>query len=275
MARKLFCEYGPVFYEISKCKEAVKKDLKDLAAGRHFASKKDTRRLRYVWKSYEKPMMRKLEGVDMQLQRNKVTNLRLAGAKIDGIIIRPGEEFSFWHLVGNASKREGYKEGLTISHGKSSSGIGGGLCQLANMIHWLVLHSPLEVTELNHHSDALFPDSNRREPFGSGTSICYKSLDYRFRNNTDGAVQIHIWTDDEYLYGELLGQKPLEYDYEIIEEDHHYIKEEDGLYYRCSKVYKLTKDKETGEIIHKDMILDNHSRVMFDYDLIPKDQIRA
>ncbi|MGX8715547.1 MAG: VanW family protein [Lachnospiraceae bacterium] len=274
MARKLFCEYGPVFYQISKMKEALKKDAKDLAAGRHFASRRDTRRLKYVWKSYEKPMMRKLEGVDMQLQRNKVTNLRLAGARIDGIIIRPGQEFSFWHLVGNASKREGYKEGLTISHGKSSSGIGGGLCQLANMIHWLVLHSPLEVTELNHHSDALFPDSNRREPFGSGTSICYKSLDYRFRNNTDGAVQIHIWTDDEFLYGELLGQKPLEYEYEIIEEDHHYIQEEDGLYYRCSKVYKLAKDKDSGQIVSKELILDNHSRVMFDYDLIPKDQIR-
>lgn len=33
---------------------------------------------------------------------------------------------------------------------------------MANMIHWLVLHTPLEVTELHHHSDALFPDVKRR-----------------------------------------------------------------------------------------------------------------
>ena len=50
-------------------------------------------------------------------------------------------------------------------------GVGGGLCQMANMIHWLILHTPLEVTELHHHSDALFPDVKRRVPFGTGTSI--------------------------------------------------------------------------------------------------------
>ena len=52
---------------------------------------------------------------------------------------------------------------------------------MANMIHWLVLHTPLEVTELHHHSDALFPDVKRRVPFGTGTSISYKALDYRFK----------------------------------------------------------------------------------------------
>ena len=56
---------------------------------------------------------------------------------------------------------------------------------MANMIHWLVLHTPLTVTELHHHSDALFPDVKRRVPFGTGTSISYKALDYRFKNTTE------------------------------------------------------------------------------------------
>ena len=49
---------------------------------------------------------------------------------------------------------------------------------------------------------------------------------------------------------------------------------EDGIFYRNSKVYRIKTDKETGKDIKKELILDNHSRVMYDYDLIPKDQIR-
>ena len=135
----------------------------------------------------------------MQLQKNKVKNLLLASKKIDGIIIKPGEEFSFWNLVGNATKRKGYLEGLVISNSQMKKGVGGGLCQMANMIHWLVLHTPLEVTELHHHSDALFPDVKRRVPFGTGTSISYKALDYRFKNTTKYPIQIRVWLDDTFL----------------------------------------------------------------------------
>lgn len=51
----------------------------------------------------------------MQLQYNKATNLKIAGKKIDGIVIYPGEVFSLWNLVGKTSKRKGYLEGLTIN----------------------------------------------------------------------------------------------------------------------------------------------------------------
>ena len=180
--RKLFCEYGPIAYKISLKKEAIKKDLKDLKAGKKFAKKKNKENLQYIWKGDTKVLLRKLEGVDMQLQINKVTNLKIASKKIDGLIVKPGEEFSFWNLVGNATKSKGYKEGLVISNSKMKTGVGGGLCQMANMIHWLVLHTPLTVTELHHHSDALFPDVKRRVPFGTGTSISYKALDYRFHS---------------------------------------------------------------------------------------------
>lgn len=59
----------------------------------------------------------------------------------------------------------------------------------------MVLNSPLTVTELHHHTDALFPDSGRRVPFGTGTSIFYKNVDYRFRNDTDTPVQLLIWQE--------------------------------------------------------------------------------
>ncbi len=274
MSRRLFCEYGPLAYKISLFKEARKKDLKDLIQGKKFAKKRQMENFEYIWKGDTKVLLRKLHGVDMDLQKNKVVNLKLASKKIDGIIVNPGEEFSFWNLVGNATEKKGYVEGLVISNSKMKKGIGGGLCQMANMIHWLVLHTPLTVTELHHHSDALFPDEKRRVPFGTGTSISYKALDYRFKNTTPYPIQIRVWLDDKFLYGEIRSNVELKEKYKIVEEDNYYAKDVDGKFYRNSKVYRIIMDKETHEEKKKELILNNHSQVMYDYDLIPKEQIR-
>ena len=53
--------------------------------------------------------------------------LRIAGKKVDGIIVMPGEVFSLWNLVGKTSKRKGYVEALTVSDSELGKGIGGGL----------------------------------------------------------------------------------------------------------------------------------------------------
>lgn len=274
MGRKLFCEYGPLAYKISLFKEARKKDLIDFINDKKFAKKINKENLEYIWKGDTKVLIRKLHGVDMQLQKNKVKNLELASRKIDGIMINPGEEFSFWNLVGQPTKSKGYLEGLVISNSNLKTGIGGGLCQMANMVHWLVLHTPLTVTELHHHSDALFPDVKRRSPFGTGTSVSYKALDYRFKNTTKYPIQIRVWLDDTFLYGEIRSTVDLKDKYKIVEEDNYYAKDDDGKYYRNSKVYRIIYDKETKQEKKKELILNNHSQVMYDYDLIPKDEIR-
>lgn len=274
MNRKLFCEYGPVAYEISLMKEALRKDIEDyVIKGYKISKKKDYKNLDYIWKGDAKILFRKLNGVDMQLQINKAKNLEIAGKKIDGIIIQPGEVFSLWNLVGKTSKRKGYLEGLTVSDSSLGKGRGGGLCQLGNLIHYLVLHTDLEVIEKHHHSDALFPDEKRRVPFGTGTSIAYKRLDYKFKNTSNCPVQLRIWQDDTMIYGELRGTEPINYKYRLVEEDHHFAME-NGIFYRNSKVYRIKTDKATGKDIKKELILNNHSRVMYDYNLIPKDQIR-
>ena len=73
--RKLFCEYGPIFYKISLLKESLKKDLRDFKSGRKFAKKIDKNNYEHIWKGDTKILLRNLHGVDMQLQKNKVRNL--------------------------------------------------------------------------------------------------------------------------------------------------------------------------------------------------------
>lgn len=269
--RRLFCELSPACYQISLHKEYIMRDIHDTFSGEKFARTINTLPLPVVVKSHTSSILRRLEGVDMELQRNKATNLRIACAKVNGIMINPGETFSFWRLIGEPGEKHGYREGLVINAGKLEKGIGGGLCQLANLIHWLVLNSPLTVTELVHHSDALFPDSGRRVPFGTGTSVFYKNVDYRFKNTTDRPVQLLVWVDEAQLCGELRAEQAFPYTYRITEENQGYT-EEDGVFYRVSKVFRLTLDNER-RIIRRELILDNHSKVMYDYSLIPRDQI--
>lgn len=269
--RRLFCELSPLCYKISLKKEYLLRDLHDLASKERFATECQSLPLPALVKSHSSPVMRKLHGVDAALQKNKLKNLALAISGINGLVIRPGESFSFWRLVGEPTACRGYTEGLVIDKGRLTRGIGGGLCQLANLIHWLVLNSPLSVTELHHHSDALFPDSGRRVPFGTGTSVFYKNVDYRFKNTTDRPVQLLLWLSDTELFGELRAAEPFPYVYRITEENYGYI-EEDDEFYRVSRVYRLTLDKARS-IVRRELILDNHSKVLYDHSLIPQHQI--
>lgn len=272
MGRKLFCEINPTCYEISRRKEIAKRNIKDIFDKTKLAKTKSNDKLPVIVKGHSSILLRKLNGVDMELQKNKVTNIQIACDKINGLVIKPGETFSFWKMLGEPTEKNGFKSGMVIKGSSVSSGVGGGLCQMANMIHWLVLNSPLDVVELHHHSDALFPDERRRVPFGTGTSVYYNNIDYRFKNNTAQDVQILVWIEDGELCGELRTDKPFEYRYKLVEENNHFTKEGEK-YYRISQVYRFVIDRNTNTEIRKELILDNHSEVMYDYSLIPEEQI--
>lgn len=272
MGRKLFCDISPTCYKISLKKEIFLRNIKDFFSDAKFAKDFSKEELPVIVKAHSSILLRKLNGVDMQLQENKKTNIKLACDKINGIIIKPNEVFSFWKILGHATDKEGYKKGLVIGRNGFTAGYGGGLCQMANMIHYLVLNSPLLTTEIHHHSDALFPDDRRRVPFGTGTSVTYNNLDYRFKNTTDQPVQILVWIDNDSLCGELRTTKEYPCRYRLVEENHHFHKENDR-FYRISQIYRIVTDKKTNNQIQKELILDNHSEVMYDYSLIPESEI--
>ena len=271
--RKLFCERNPLFFEISQKKGILQRHLQDCLRGGKLAKLRGAEALPYVIAARETHLIKRAPGVDLRLQENKAVNIRLACEKLDGLLIRPGETFSFWRTIGKTTKRKGYLDGRVIEHGKLVPGTGGGLCNLGNTLHLLILHSPLTVTEFHHHSDALAPDEGPRVPFSAGTSVCYNYIDYRFRNDTDRIFQLSFRVEGETLHAALRGDKPLDRRYELVEEDHHFQKEEER-YYRVSKIYRVTADAETGRMLEKELILDNHSEVMFDPALIPPELLR-
>jgi len=264
MKRKLFCEISPLTYKISTEKCILLRNIRDFFSKEKLSKEKIKEELPYTIYKHNSLIRRRLGNVNMELQENKAKNLSLAAPKISGIIIKPGETFSLWKLVGRCSEKNGYKEGLTIASGKPSSGIGGGLCQLSNLIHWMILHTDMKITEHHHHDQIdLFPDFKRVIPFGTGTSIVYNYLDYRFKNTTNTTYQLIIYTTEEYLCGELRANNRQEYKYHIEAEDVFFSKEDDGVY-RNGKVYRKKINCETGDCILKELIRENHAKVCYD-----------
>ena len=264
MKRKLFCEISPFTYRLSMEKEILKRHLKDYRQKTRFAKERTETSLPALIYRHSSLIRRRLGNVNMQLQENKATNLALAVSHIDGLIIRPGETFSVWRQIGRTTKRKGYKEGLTIAKGQPSQGIGGGLCQLSNLIHWMVLHSELTITEHHHHDGLdLFPDFGRQIPFGTGTSISYNYLDYRVKNETANTYQLRLWVDGEHLHGELRAAEQQPHTFHIHAENEYFSREQ-GIVYRNGEVYRDTVERSTGRIINSQLIRTNHAKVMYE-----------
>ena len=262
--RKLFCEISPLTYKISVQKCIAVRRFSDILSQNKFAKEKSDKLLPVVVYKHSSLIRRRLGNVDLQLQENKAVNLAVATPNVNKTIINPGETFAFWQLVGNPSRKKGYKTGLTIAHGQPSSDIGGGMCQFTNLIHWMILHSPLDIVEHHHHDGVdLFPDFGRVVPFGTGTSILYNYKDYRFKNNTNQRFQLITYTDNEYLHGELRCENPLNSAYHIKCENEHFSRE-DGVVYRNGEIYRTVVDKATGNVTERKLIKTNHAKVMYD-----------
>ena len=273
MFKKNFCDINPTCYAISEKKEICKRHIQDMMSKEVFAKTIEIVPLPNLVSSHSSHLIKTGPGIDPELQQNKAVNIRLASSTMNGMIIHPGEVFSFWRTIGKITPKKGYRNGRVILQNKIIPGVGGGLCNLGNTINWLALHSPMDIIEFHNHSDALAPDVGERVPFSSGTSVSYNYIDYRFKNNTDQDVQLFVWCEGDLLKAELRSRRAYPCHYELSEEGHHFQKEGDQ-YFRVSKIYRNTIDTETGELVEKKLIWDNHSMVMFDPSLIPADQLQ-
>ena len=219
--------------------------------------------LTHVVARHSSLLYRKLGDSDMELQKNKVVNLRIAISLLDGLIIPPNKTFSFWNSVGNVSAKKGYVDGMLLSNGKVSRGIGGGLCQLSNFLMWIFLHADIEIIERHHHSVDAFPDSGRTLPFGGGATIFSNYMDLKIKNTSKYPLQLKLGLTDFVLKGQLLSDHPSENKYHIVEKNHCFIKRK-GKFFRYNEIYRETY--KNGVKIGEKMIFKNFAPVVYEVD---------
>ncbi len=258
-------EFHPILYNLRIKQKQIFRHLEDLGAGNRFAVRISNETLPFTCKKHQSLLKRKLGDSDPRLQDNKIVNISIASKAIDGIVIGPGETFSFWKLVGPPSAERGYIEGMLLSMGEVKTGIGGGICQLANLLYWMALHTPLQVVERHHHSFDPFPDEGRVLPFGSGAGVFYNYVDLRFYNPTSQPFQIKVWLTDKHLKGSIHTDRQWPLAYHIEERDHKFL-QRDGRNYRQNEIWRKTVDKATGSYVGEELLIRNFSEVKYEVD---------
>ena len=204
---------------LGKAYYAGKRYLLWCSARFRWAKERQGERLPCIQSAHATPLLRHLRGDQMEWQRNKVVNLKLAVARLDGLILHPGETFSYWKLIGKPTRQKGYREGMVLFLGQIGSDVGGGLYQLSNLIFWMTLHTPLTVVDRYRHSHDVFPDADRTQPFGSGATCAYPHRDLMIRNDTDQDFQLCLRVGETHLQGEWRAMRPPERRYEVVERD--------------------------------------------------------
>ncbi|OAB45779.1 VanW family protein [Paenibacillus antarcticus] len=236
--------------------------MKWILGKERYAKKISLDPLGHTISSHNTPLLRELKNVDMWMQHNKVINLKIALEQLNGIVLQPGETFSYWKLIGKPTKRKGYQEGMVLFYGDFKAGVGGGLCQCSNLIYWITLHTSLTITERHRHSYDVFPDARRTQPFGSGATCAYNYLDLQIRNDTEVPYQLCLYMDANDLIGEWRAMNPESYTYEVYERDHRITLEAWGGYVRHNIIHRK-KYNSQHELIDDQFITENHAIMMY------------
>ncbi len=225
-----------------------------------WASSKSANAFKHPVFEHRSLILRPLKDVDMYLQENKRTNLRIAIANLNQIIIKPNETFSLWKLVGRPTKNKGYLEGLVLKQGQMAKDTGGGLCQLGNLLFWIFAHSPLTITERYRHGYDVFPDVKRKVPFGAGATLSYNYIDLQVKNETNNDFHLNLWLDDTHLNGALTSKENENNSYSI-EERNHIIKQQMwGGYTRHNQIFQIADD---GQYQTEKLLFENHAIMMY------------
>ena len=253
--------------ELGRAYFTSKRYLLWLFGGIKFASR-NSEKLMFRCYSHKTPLIRKLKDVDMYLQYNKITNLKLAAAKINLVTLHPGETFSFWKLIGKPTGRKGYLKGMVLRNGRFIAGTGGGLCQLSNLIYWMTLHTPLTVVERHRHGYDVFPDSNRTKPFGSGATCFYNYGDLMIQNNTSQTFQLIVNVTETDLEGVWMSDDMPEFTYKVYEKEHIMQPEYWGGYTRHNSLYRKIYDLKRN-LVADEYVAENHAIMMYD-PLLPE-----
>lgn len=132
---------------------------------------------------------------------SRMFNLKLGAKKLNGILIKPGEEFSVVNALGDISEKSGFQAALVIKDRKTVPEYGGGLCQVSTTLFRSVIYAGLKVTERFPHSLPV----QYYNPQGFDAAIYGPHPDLRFVNDTPSNILIQAHTKGTKLFFELYG----------------------------------------------------------------------
>lgn len=212
--------------------------------------------------AHSSPLERVPGSIATELQRGKETNVRLAAAKLDGLVIAPNQVFSHHHAIGRTSRRRGFRRGLELRDGKPSSGVGGGLCQVSNSFYWVAVRAGMRIVERHRHGLDIFPDHQRTVPFGCGATVVYNYADLRFENPFPQPVVLRARVEQGAFVSELWTIHDPGVRIEVQEIGHRFFREGGG-WMRENRLRRRIATPE-GTVLVDQEVAHNRGRVLYE-----------
>lgn len=129
---------------------------------------------------------------------NRIYNINLAASKLNGLLIAPGEVFSFAKAIGDVSSFTGYKQAYVIENGRTVLGDGGGVCQVSTTLFRAALNAGLPIIERNPHAYRVSYYELDSGP-GIDAAVYVPSVDLKFKNDTQNHILIQTYVDLQNL----------------------------------------------------------------------------
>ena len=172
--------------------QLLKRSVRDVVKGYYF---------NYAKRRYSTNDFSNSIALKQELKPNKAKNKNLLRAikSIEQIQINPNEILSFWRIVGNPSKKNGFTESRSLVNGKIENTIGGGLCQLSGLMYYISLIAQLEILERHNHSIDIYNEETRFTPLGSDATVAYGYKDLKIRNNLNCPIKFNFSIEDDTI----------------------------------------------------------------------------
>jgi vancomycin resistance protein YoaR len=124
----------------------------------------------------------------------RVFNVNLAAKRLNGILVAPGETFSFDQALGDISAFSGYKQAYIIQNGRTILGDGGGVCQVSTTLFRAILDAGLPVIERHAHAYRV-GYYEQDSPPGIDATVYSPTVDLKFKNDTGNWILIQSTVD--------------------------------------------------------------------------------
>ncbi len=122
---------------------------------------------------------------------NRKSNIRLACSRFDGMVLQPGESFSYNDVVGERTAEAGFKVAPVYSGTAHLDGLGGGICQVSSTLYNAALYANLEINERTCHTMTV-----GYLPLGLDATVDWPDTNFVFTNSRDYPIRIKAWVDD-------------------------------------------------------------------------------
>lgn len=143
---------------------------------------------------------------------NRTTNIALASSKINGLVMMPGDVFSFNDIVGKRTPQAGFKVAGVYVNGQVTNDYGGGICQVSSTLYNAVLRANLEIVYRTNHQFIV-----GYVPISTDATVSWGAPDFKFKNSRNYPIKIVITNSNKNIYVKILGlHEENEYDVEIV-----------------------------------------------------------